>query len=326
MVELKKETETMINTRNATNMMSGEYGVNLERLHKDIDKLEEMSKQEGITAATSKDIKMALWILKKWEHKDVMIIGIKKNEDGNLESYRSDTECDGIRGVKLWDELDEIHRLIQMSANMNVKYLKLHGQLLIVDLSQLIDALAFEYNIIDEYVDAHSIDVWTREATVYTVNKSKIITDMVKEESNIHVDGELTNLIRGCRINEMCPKIKLNNEYIITYLGEKIEVRRGSKQIDKIKGYDRYDRVINACVGEIMSCVIGKVASDYISRDIKIIGMTGNCELAIDYTGNSIPSVREAFSVVAKVFMKRYLFEPNIYMYNEVLDRFKKIQ
>ena len=319
MIEIKNEAFSFSRSTNTKFMLNSQYNVRADKLGKDLELLKSKVDEEGIGYDDHHALREAVWILGKWASKDIVTIKLAFNELGVLEHSSDEVLALGIKYLKAKTLLSEAKRLDARTALMNCKYLETQGKLVIIDLSKVLDALAFEYNFADEGISNHTLDVWTRNATLFTINDGNIITDMIRGETGELADGELTDIIRQCRINTLCPKIKLGNEWIVSYLGNK-------KRIGD-KGRDKYEQVIDLCNDELIACIVGKISSaGGMGHKVKLLGTTNNCELAFDYLGDNISELFEQFSVIVKVFMKRYIFEPTIYLYNSENDKLELVR
>ncbi len=327
MVELSSSNLAGAKSNSVKKMTQQHYNVDYGRLSGDIQTLEEFVKAENPTGGDRILMNEAVWVLKKWLDKPEVIINFSFNERGELESSVDETVIDGIRIIKkqIYKDDSEIpnpfasytdaSKLAGNTGLMNIKYLKTDGYMLVIDLSSVLDALAFEYNSADE-IDPRTVAAWTEAATVYTVNDGKIIGKMLKHESGGMLCGQLADCIRDCKINSMCPKIKLGNKSIVSYMGENVQIAK--------LGISSYKEIINTCANEITTCVLGKIGNSNIASKIKWLGLTNNCEYAIEFAGDNLNELIVEFSIIAKVFMRKYRFEPDIYVYNKNTDRFVK--
>lgn len=325
MVELNSGNYAHAKGSGIKKLVQWQYEIEYDKLVADIAKLEEAMKRPGLTDSERRKVNESLWVLKKWLDRSNATCQLAFNERDELECNGDETVIDGFKTIKRIvnikgdghsQPVGDIEELCGMTGLMNVKYLKTNGHIIIVDLSSVIDALAFEYNIMDEDLNAHTIDVWTKDATIYTVNEGQIITDMLDGETGGMLKGQLAEIIKQCYVNNLCPKIKLGNDWIVSYIGKSIPLSKTRR--------NKYGEVLRACCNEITACTLGKISSIELSSRVKWLGLTDNCEYAIEYIGDNIQELLIEFSVIAKVFMKKYRFEPDLYLYNKASDRFVK--
>ena len=324
MIELTKNNLTLAVGKGASKVSNGSYDVNTLKLEKDVYELERIQKNMDTAQLSPEEaalLKKTIWTLRKW-------MGVKKVKidiqylDGKLYFRDTETECGGTTVLHGTGKYNEIVEKLELTGDMTVKYItKENHHVVIVDYSELADAIAFEYLLADICMDTKTLQAWTNSATIYSVNDSKILRDMIKTEMETDVKGATFDLACKLMVNPACLKVQLNGEKIFSYLGNKVDIPKRAPVLKRL-----YNKVLTVSAHEVLGTLIGALGNSTISRDVQVIGFTDKMQLAL-MVNDSITDSKliDEVSVVGRIIQKRYLFTPDIFSYSTSLDKFTHI-
>lgn len=322
MVELNKKSLEASFRRETETLCSGDYDVDLQRMNKDIETMQQMLLDEEVTPQEKVELRKAIWTLNKWQMLEKIHVACRI-ENSKLLFKDRETECNGAKllGVSVGKTGEKI-RFAELTGNFNVRYLSpidmKDSRLCVVDHSELADAVAFEYAINDLGIDAHALGVWTKDATIYTVNKGSIITEMVRTEMEADHAGRAFDLISSFRVNPVCARVQLSGDTILSYMGTKIAIDK-----DRKTWTDRryYKAALLMSSDEIVCTLLGKAAQSGIKGRVKMVGYSDRMQIVLMVSNEvSDDELKDEFAAVARVLGRRYEFIPTIYTYNKDTD------
>lgn len=324
MVELNKKSLAAAIRRETEYVCTGDYEIDLKRLSSDIDALKKVLAEAKASKVDLREAKTAAWVLEKWQMMDRIHISCSV-DNRKLVFKDKETECGAARILGAEHLYSEERQLAEFTGNMNAKYLSMIGHpdatLMIVDHSELADAIAFEYAINDIGVDAHSLVIWTKEATIYTVNPSKIFTNMVMSEMETQHSGQAYEIIQSLMVNSACARVQLSGDTILTYMGEKISIDKTGHSSKRF-----YKEALIASSDEIVCTLVGKVATSQIKNSLRLVGYTNRMQMAFMVHNSIDPeTIKDELAAVARILNKRYEFIPKIYKYDKTADKFELV-
>ena len=322
MVEVCAAMISKMNGRNVTDMLKGTYTVDTALLAKDLGAISDAMKQYDIDNDSRRELKLVENTLGNLaKNQNITINWGCKEGSGEFVCDYPDIDCTGIQKIKKYNELTEIKKIEAKTDEMTVKYLLKDRGLVIVDLSCVMDAIAFDYAQKDESISVDEINAYTKDAKIYQVNNGSIMTDMISDIAETKVEGAYSHLIRQYRVNPMCPKVTFNGRHIKTYLNEDIPLLIGRR--------NKYKEVLDRSATEVTSCVIVNLANNAnICSRVKVLGISNNCEIALACTNvdtELLSELSRACKVVARSIMKSFVFEPRFYFYHKQVDLFAKL-